>query len=357
MTYSFNNAKSPFFTLLKSRVSGYFSEHGIHQAGNTRLIVKSVILVSAAIALYATLVFFTPVLWVSLSLSVLLGLNLALIGFNVMHDGGHNSFSKHRFLNTTAAHFLNILGGTTYFWQIKHNINHHTFTNIEGLDSDIDVKPFMRLHEGQPLRWYHRFQHIYWVFLYGISYVVWIFYEDFQKYFSGRISASSPKKSLPLRQHFVFWITKVAFIFFYIVLPVLFVGWLPWAIGFTIITFVCGVAISIVFQLAHVVEGTHFNSKDADTEKPDWAIHQVRSTADFATRSRFLHWTLGGLNFQIEHHLFPRVSHIHYPAVAKYVRQTCAEYGITYNEYRSMFAAFISHLKHLYRLGRPLSVS
>jgi linoleoyl-CoA desaturase len=357
MTYSFNNASSPFFTLLKKRVSGYFAENDIHQAGNSRLLLKSAILIGVAAGLYTILVFFTPATWVFLSLCVLLGLNMSLIGFNVMHDGGHHSFSKRRFLNTIAAHFLNVLGGTTYFWQVKHNINHHTYTNIEGLDSDIDVKPFMRLHEGQPLRKYHRFQHIYWFILYGISYVVWIFYEDFQKYFSGRISINSPKKDLPLRQHLVFWFTKAAFVFFYIVLPILFVGWIQWLVGFLVITFVCGVTISVVFQLAHVVEGAHFFNKDEGKEKPDWAIHQVRSTADFATRNRFLHWTLGGLNFQIEHHLFPRVSHIHYPAVAKYVRQTCAEYGIAYNEYQSMLAAFVSHLRHLYRLGRPLKTS
>ncbi len=356
-TYSFNHGKSPFFTLLKRRVSDYFTESNIHQAGNARLLLKGAILISAAVGLYVTLVFFTPVIWVSVPLCMLLGLNMSLIGFNVMHDGGHHSFSKHRILNTTAAHFLNVLGGTAYFWQIKHNVNHHTYTNIEGLDSDIDVKPFMRLHEGQPLRAYHRFQHIYWFVLYGISYIVWIFYEDFQKYLSGRISVSSPKKRLPLSQHFVFWLTKLAFIFFYIVVPILFVGWIQWLIGFLVATFVCGVTISIVFQLAHVVDGTEFFSVNETQERPDWAIHQVRSTADFATRNRFLHWTLGGLNFQIEHHLFPRISHVHYPAVAKYVRQTCAEYGIAYNEYRSMLAAFISHLKHLYRLGRPLRTS
>jgi linoleoyl-CoA desaturase len=357
MTYSFNNAKSQFFTLLKKRVTGYFTENDIHQAGNTRLLFKSAILISAAAGLYVILVFFTPVIWVSLPLCVLLGLNMSLIGFNVMHDGGHHSFSKHRLLNTAAAHFLNVLGGTAYFWQIKHNVNHHTYTNIEGMDSDIDVKPFMRLHEGQPLRYYHRFQHIYWFILYGISYVVWIFYEDFQKYLSGRISANSPQKRLPLSQHLVFWFTKAVFVFFYIVLPILFVGWMQWLIGFLVATFVCGVTISIVFQLAHVVEGTQFFGVNERQDKPDWAIQQVRSTADFATGSRLLHWMLGGLNFQIEHHLFPRISHIHYPVVSKYVRQTCAEYGIVYNEYRSMLAAFTSHLKHLYRLGRPLATS
>jgi linoleoyl-CoA desaturase len=351
-TYSFDNTTSSFFPVLKKRVNDYFVENELHQAGNNKLLVKSALLILIAVSLYVTLVFFTPAWWLSLPFCFLLGLNLSLIGFNVMHDGGHQSFSKFPVMNTIAAHFLNALGGNAYFWATKHNINHHTYTNIEGMDSDIDVKPFMRLHEGQPLRAYHRFQYIYWFILYGISYVVWVFYEDFQKYFSGRISANSQKKKLATSQHIIFWITKVVYVLLYIVIPVYVVGWLPWLIGFTIITFVCGLSISIVFQLAHVVDGTTFFAVDKDGKKQDWATHQVVSTADFATRNRIWHWMLGGLNFQIEHHLFPRVSHIHYPAISKYVKQTCMEYGIVYNEYKSMTSAIISHLAHLYRLGR-----
>jgi linoleoyl-CoA desaturase len=351
--FSFDNTKSSFFTVLKGRVSDYFTENNLNQSGGWRLIVKSTFLVTTAIGLYFTLVFFTPVTWVALPLCVLLGVNLSLIGFNVMHDGGHQSFSRHRWVNTVAAHFLNVLGGITYFWQVKHNINHHTYTNIEGLDSDIDVKPFMRLHEGQALRPYHRFQHIYWFFLYGISYVVWVFYEDFLKYFSSKISANSPKKKISLRQHVIFWFTKVFYIVAYVAVPVAFVGWLPWLIGFLVITFVCGLVTSIVFQLAHVVEITQFTDVQAGDQNMDWATHQVNSTADFATNNKLLHWALGGLNFQIEHHLFPRVSHIHYPVIARYVKQTCDEYGIVYNEYRSLLSGVTSHLSHLYRLGRP----
>jgi linoleoyl-CoA desaturase len=353
LTYAFDTAKHPFFTVLRKRVDDHFAAHNIHHAGNSRLLLKSAILFSTAVALYTTLVFFTPAVWASLALCVLLGINLALIGFNIMHDGGHQTFSKHRWVNVAAAHFLNILGGNAHFWQVKHNVNHHTYTNIEGMDSDIDVKPFMRLHHGQPLRSYHRFQHLYWIFLYGISYLAWIFYEDFQKYFSGKISANGPKRKLSVSQHITFWTTKVLFALVYMAFPIYMLGWLPWLVGFLLITFVCGVGISVVFQLAHVVEGTQFFMTDDDEQRFDWAVHQVRSTANFATRSKFLYWLLGGLNFQVEHHLFPRISHIHYPIIARYVRQTCQEYGVVYHEYKNIWTAFVSHLSHLHALGRP----
>ena len=307
-----------------------------------------------AATLYTVLVFLTPPGWVAFLLCVVLGLNISVIGFNLMHEGGHQTFSRHSWMNTTAAYFLNVLGGNTYYWKIKHNINHHTYTNIEGMDSDIDVKPFMRLHEGQPLRWYHRFQHIYWVILYGISYLAWVFYEDFQKYVSGKISPNSARKRIARREHIIFWLTKVMYIVVYIVIPIVMVGWLPWLIGFLTVTVVCGLAISIVFQLAHVVEGTTFHSVEADNgkSKQEWAVHQLASTSNFGTSSKSLHWLLGGLNFQIEHHLFPRVSHIHYPAISVFVKEICQKSGIVYNEHASMLDAIISHMVHLRRLGR-----
>lgn len=354
LKYTFDNGKSNFFKNLKAKVDAYFVQGQLHPAGNGKLYLKGALQVLSAVALYVVLVFFTPSAVVSILLCIILGLNLAVIGFNVMHEGGHQTFSKYSWINRMSAYFLNVLGGNTHYWKIKHNINHHTYTNIEGMDSDIDVKPFMRLHEAQPLHTYHRFQHVYWFLLYGISYLAWIFYEDFEKYCSGKVSANSERKRLSLKEHFIFWFTKIMFIGAYMVVPIIAVGWLSWLAGFLIITFTCGLIISIVFQLAHVIEGTQFHIAEAggENERQEWALHQISSTANFATSSKTLHWLLGGLNFQIEHHLFPRISHIHYPAISKMVKEACRESNIVYNEYTSMFKAVASHLVHLKRLGK-----
>lgn len=352
--YSFEKDTSSFFKVLKEKVDGYFMERKLHPAGNEKLYWKSGIQIISGIVLYIVLVFFTPTPVISIILCILLGINLAIIGFNVMHEGGHHSFSRYTWLNNVAAYFLNVLGGNALYWKIKHNINHHTYTNIEGMDSDIDIKPFMRLCTEQPLKKYHRYQHIYWVGLYAISYLAWVFYEDFQKYFSGKVSVNSKKKNLDFKQHSIFWFSKLMYIIVYMVIPIAYVGWPSWLIGFLIITTVCGLSTSIVFQLAHVVEGTEFHSTENQKEgtKVEWAIHQIRTTANFATSSKCLHWLLGGLNFQIEHHLFPRISHIHYPAISRFVKEVCREYNLVYNEYTSMFRAIASHIAHLYRLGR-----
>jgi linoleoyl-CoA desaturase len=350
---SFNNKQSPFFRSLKEKVDNYFSKNGLNSSGNEKLYFKSALQILSAASMYVTLVFFTPGTIISLILCCLLGVNLGIIGFNVMHEGGHNSFSKHKWLNEASGYFLNILGGNIYFWKIKHNVNHHTYTNIEGMDSDIDVKPFMRLHPNQNRYWFHKFQHVYWVILYGISYIWWIFVDDFEKYFSGRPSRGVERQKFGFNQHLIFWITKLFYISMYIVLPVYFVGLVPALIGFSIIVFICGLSISVVFQLAHVVEGTKFVNEEVNDNRieQEWAIHQVVTTANFATRSKIVFWLLGGLNFQVEHHLFPRVSHIHYPQINILLKETCIQFNVPYLEYPSMLKAFNSHLTHIKKLG------
>jgi len=350
LKYTFETGTSSFFKTLKERVDQYFIEKNLDPTGSRRLYFKSILQILSAVSLYIVLVFFTPSILPAILLCMILGLNLAVIGFNVMHEGGHQSFSRHTWVNQASAYFLNVLGGSAYYWKIKHNINHHTYTNVEGMDSDIDVKPFMRLHEGQPRLWYHRFQHVYWVVLYGLSYLAWVFYDDFEKYFTGRINANSEKKKLAVREHFIFWFTKLMFIAAYMVVPILMVGWLSWLVGFLITTLICGIAISIVFQLAHVVEDTQFHSP-LEGKGQEWAIHQINSTANFATSSKLMYWLLGGLNFQIEHHLFPRISHIHYPAISVLVKEACKEANIAYHEYSTLSRAVASHLFHLRRLG------
>ena len=353
-TVSFNNKKAPFFRALKEKVDNYFAENHIKSTGNRRLYLKSAILIATAIGIYTTLVFFTPPIAISVILCALFGVNLAAIGFNIMHDGGHGSYSKHKWVNNASAYFLNAMGANAYFWKIKHNINHHTFTNIEGMDNDIEAEPFMRFHEGQKRYWMHRFQYLYWVFLYGITYFTWIFYEDFVKYFSGKVLRSGTDKKMALKEHFIFWGTKLIYVFVYMVLPIMMVGFLKAAIGFAIIAFVTGNVITIVFQLAHVVEATKFVTPldGASKIEEEWAIHQINTTADFATKSKVAAWMLGGLNFQVEHHLFPKISHVHYPKIHQFVKETCAQFNVTCIEYPTMLQAIHSHLVHIKRLGR-----
>src|SRR5690606_6079574 len=349
---SFTKSNSPFFISLKEKVNNYFLEQGLSKTGGPKLFVKSLCIILSALAIYIILVFFTPPYLLAVFLCGLLGINFAVIGFNIMHEGGHGSFSRYKWLNDVSAYSLNLLGGNIHFWKQKHNIDHHTYTNIEGMDHDIDVK-FMRMHEEQPRYGYHRFQHYYWVLLYGISYMAWVLYQDFEKYFSRKMEKTGRRKKLDVKEHVIFWLTKVGYVFLYFIIPILFVGWVQTLVGFVVLSIACGFSISIVFQLAHVVEGTQFPEADSETNKieKEWAVHQLATTAKFATQSKIADWFLGGLNVQVEHHLFPSISHVHYPQINKLVKETCQEFNVAYLEHKTMGKAFLSHILHIKKLG------
>jgi linoleoyl-CoA desaturase len=270
-----------------------------------------------------------------------------------MHDGAHGSYSSRKWVNKFMGFSLNVLGGNVYIWSQKHNINHHSYTNVEGMDDDIDIKPFIRVHNNQPRYWFHRFQHVYSLFLYGITYLFWVFSNDFKKYFSGKIAEHTHMTKMSVAEHINFWVSKVLYVFFFILVPFFFVGIVPTIVGYLVMAFTAGVVISIVFQLAHVVEEAEFITPTSDNMKieTEWAKHQINTTVNFATKSKSMSWLLGGLNFQVEHHLFPRISHVHYPEINKIVKQTCSEFGIVYKEFPTVFSAIKSHLSHLKAAG------
>lgn len=351
----FNRSNTTFFKTLRARTDAYFKDNNLEPTGNAELYSKTIILFCVFLFCYITLVFFTPDSGLlSIALCGFLGFSMAVMGFNIMHDGAHGSYSSSKRVNELMALTLNLMGGNVFLWKQKHNVNHHTYTNVEGIDDDIDIKPFLRIHKDQKKLWIHRFQHIYGLLLYGLTWLSWIFIVDYQKYFTGKTTDSTPLPKMDVADHFNFWLSKFIHYTVFLFIPIFFVGLLNTVIGYLVMAIVTGVVIAITFQLAHVVEHTDFVAPiDGETTQveSEWAIHQIRTTANFGTSSRALNWVLGGLNFQVEHHLFPRISHVHYPHINKIVRQTCEEYGVVYHEFPSMFSALRSHLRHLKQIG------
>jgi len=190
--------------------------------------------------------------------------------------------------------------------------------------------------------------------LYGISTLSWMLGSDFVRYFKKEIHGT-PIKGIDVKQHMIFWASKLLYAFFYILLPMHILGWQPWLIGFLVVHFTMGLTLSVVFQLAHVVEKTRFEVADEMHKIIDseWAIHEIRSTADFAPENKIISWLAGGLNFQVEHHLFPQISHIHYAALSKIVRQQCEDFNLPYNYYSTAWQSIFSHIRWMKKLGSP----
>jgi linoleoyl-CoA desaturase len=341
---------------LKRRIDAYFVDNNIDKTGNGKLFSKAIILMSLLALVYIHLVFFTPPTWLAVVETLILSSIVAAIGFNVMHDGGHGSFSKNKTLNKFAAYSLDLLGGSSYMWNMKHNVIHHTYTNVDGYDDDIEAQPWMRMSPTQKKMKMHKYQHVYFWFFYCLLYFAWIFQADFKKYFTKKIGLIEIQK-MNAADHFSFWAGKALFAAVFMVIPIFKLGFVTWIIGFGIFLAFTGLLIAMVFQLAHVVEDCNFVkaaaqvNSDAEIIEDEWTQHQLKTTANFATNNKVVNWFTGGLNFQVEHHLFPRISHVHYPEISKIIKQVCAEYNVRYNEYRRTREAIMSHVRYLRYMG------
>lgn len=350
---SFNNGNPVFYNSLKTAVDDYFKQSGKKKTGNVLLYSKSIILIGIAVSLY-TLLLVTPMTPLPRVLaSLFFGFILACIGFNIMHDANHGSYSSRKWVNEILGLTLNALGGNSFIWKQKHNIIHHTYTNIDGMDDDIAKSPFIRMCSSQLWVPAHRVQHFYTPMLYAFSSMIWILFQDFEKYFRKKI-VDRPLPKMSVAEHAIFWISKLLYLLFYIAIPIVLMGWQSWLLFFLCMHIGLGFTLSIVFQLAHVIEETKFDSADGDAKQieNEWAIHQVITTANFSANNRIISWFVGGLNYQIEHHLFPRVSHIHYPALSRLVQAECTAFDLPYNTLPTFKAAVVSHFRFIRKLGR-----
>ena len=238
-------------------------------------------------------------------------------------------------------------------WRHKHNRLHHTYTNLHTLDDDLDASGLLRLSPAQPWRPWHRFQHGYAVVVYSLLTLSWVTVKDWRQLLSGRIgSYTLPPPTVA--DVSVFVVTKLGYFGYALVLPSFFHPWQHVLLAFVAVHLVLGLTLSLVFQLAHIVERTSFPTPEAHTGlmATEWAQHEVATTANFAPQNPLVTWYVGGLNLQIEHHLFPRICHIHYPALSPIVAAACDEFALPYVCYPTVRSAVAAHYRFLKTLGR-----
>ncbi len=330
----------------------YFKEgttQEIAKTGDWRLWHKAIILPVVFVIIYSTLVFFGYQNWLGIILCVLLGITAAAIGFNIGHDANHGSFSENETINKPAKLSFNFLGVVSLFWRFKHNTLHHTYTNLVGLDEDVSGGPGLRMHNVQPWKPINRLQPFYCWFLYGMLYIGWVWINDFQKYYQGHIEGHKIK--MTKNDRLVFWATKSSHLIFLCILPSIMVGWEQWLIGYFIYAFSVGLFIAVVFQMAHIVEKVEQPTISVATQE-EWIVHEIATTANFAIDNKILSWFVGGLNFQIEHHLFPKVSHIYYRDLSYKVIEVCKRFGVEYHVYPTFWSVFRSHIRKMIYLSK-----
>jgi linoleoyl-CoA desaturase len=287
-------------------------------------------------------------------LILLLGLSTAAIGFNIAHDGGHKAYSNSQWVNKAMAMTLDLVGGSSYIWFWKHAVIHHNYVNITDYDTDIDHGALCRMSPHQQWRSYYRWQHLYLWFLYGFLAIKWEFVHDFKNVITGRIG----KHQIPRPKGWdmvIFIAGKVIFFSWAFVIPLLFHP-LPVVLFFYLIgVVILGLTISVVFQLPHCVGDVDFPQPLPDSVKIEdsWAVHQAHVTADYGWHSPFMSWFIGGLNFHLEHHLFPTICHIHYRGLTRIVVETCRDHGLSYKKHKSFWTGLAAHYRWLKKMGQP----
>lgn len=350
-----NTEKTQFLKTLKQRVDDYFTENHIDKHGNAGMVFKSVVMLSMYfLPIIAFYVFHLP-WWGVLGCFVISGFGVAGVGMGVMHDANHGAYSQNKLVNTIMGGTLNMIGGFDVNWRFQHNILHHTYTNITHVDEDIDPRLKMRWSPHFKFHPVQRFQHIYAFLAYCLATWSWTFIKDYKQFYvyahNGVNKKSRSEKAYDLFKLILF---KVLYYFYILIIPIYVLGYGGGLIigGFMLMHAIGGFVLSTVFQLAHVVEGAEFPMPNEKGEiENEWAIHQMQTTADFGHNNKLLTWYAGGLTHQIEHHLFPDICHMHYPAIAPIVRETAREFGVPYNYNEGYFSALASHVRMLKKFG------
>lgn len=351
------NEPTDFHKTLRKKVNDYFKSKNVSRHANANMVLKTIFMLTLYIAPFVLINTIVANSWIALGMWALMGFGLAGIGLSIMHDANHGAYSKNATVNKFVGYSLLILGGSDLNWRIQHNVLHHTYTNIEGMDEDIDApSAILRFSPHSPLNKLHKYQYLYAWFFYGLMTLMWFLTKDYQQAIRYNKKGLLKSQNTTLGKHLaVIIISKVLYASIILGIPFLIAptAWYITLIGFLIMQFIGGLVLGIIFQPAHVLPSTDYPLPDPTGNiENDWAIHQLYTTANFAPRAKIFSWYVGGLNYQVEHHLFPNICHVHYPAISKIVKETATEYGLPYHSMSTFRKALVEHGKMLYQLGR-----
>ena len=344
-----------FYRALNKRVNQYFKDNNIEKTANSSMYVKTIFMVLLYFIPYSLILMYgnqSP--WLALGLCLIMGVGLAGIGLSVMHDANHGAYSKNKKVNDAIGYILNVVGGAAINWKLQHNVLHHSYTNIEGHDEDIDAPALMRFSPHGKLKSIHKLQHIYAWFFYGLMTFFWVTFKDFFQLYGYHKRGLLKRYSSFAREMLILIVSKVLYYGYILVVPYILLDYsfISLLLGFFVMHFIAGFILAVVFQPAHVMEHLDFPlPDDTGSLENNWAIHQMHTTTNFAPNNRLLSWYVGGLNYQVEHHLFPHVCHVHYRDIAPIVESTAKEFNVPYYSIDSFRTALSSHYTMLRKLG------
>ncbi len=352
LNLKFASKQQDFFVTLNQRVNQYFKSNNIERTANTEMVLKTIFMFSLYLIPYIVMMSgIIESIWVMLALTIVMGFGVAGIGLSIMHDANHGAYSTKPWINNLLGLSLNLVGGHATNWKVQHNVLHHTYTNIHDVDEDISPRGIIRMAPESKWKPIHKFQHYYAWFFYGFMTLVWVLTKDFARIIKyQREGLIKKQRTNATREWVIMLTTKVIYFSYIIVLPMLVLGlsFVQVFVAFLIMHYIAGFILAMIFQPAHVVEGTEYPMPDAEGNlENSWAIHQLHTTTDFGKKQKLFSWYVGGLNYQVEHHLFPNICHVHYREIAKIVEQTAREFGLPYKAKETFIEAVVAHARQL----------
>jgi linoleoyl-CoA desaturase len=353
---TFSAINRDFTLTLNKRVNEYFKTNNLSRVANTEMVIKTLVMFGLYFIPYALMVtgVVTSLGWM-FTMVLVMSLGLAGIGLSVMHDANHGAYSNKKWLNNLMGYSLNMVGANAFNWKIQHNVLHHTYTNVHEEDEDISPRGVLRLSPHSNWKWFHKYQFIYAWFLYGLMTIVWMVFKDFVRIIRYQKNGLARSNNANMVKEWLILIfTKLVYVSYIFVIPFLVTSLSGWQILLGILTmhYIAGFILAIIFQPAHVIEGTEYPLPDEHYKLENaWAVHQLHTTTNFGNKSRWFSWYVGGLNFQIEHHLFPNICHVHYRKISGIVERTAKEFDLPYKSATTFVDALLGHARLLKQLG------
>jgi linoleoyl-CoA desaturase len=341
-----------FRKAVTERVNAYITEKRLPTRDVPAMYVKSAILVACWLGIYLLLLLGGFPLWVNALLCIAFAFVIAGIGLNIGHDANHGGYSDNPRINRLMSLAMEFIGSSSFVWRERHNV-HHTYPNIRGMDEDLETGGLIRLSPHAEWKPFNQFQMWYAPLLYTL--VAFDFMRrDTLVFLTGRTYQNYQYPKMTASDRIIFIAGKLFFFGYILALPMLVYPWWQVLIAFISIMFTLGLIMSVVTVPVHLAEAADFPEPVGDPLhiENEWAIHQVQATVNYSPDSRFVSAYVGGTNYQIEHHLFPHISHVQYPRLAPIVRKTCEEFGITYSVSPTMRVALLGHLHALREFGR-----
>lgn len=348
--YGFRNA-------VVQRVNAYLKANGLRTRDLPEMYAKSALCLGWWAISYGLMIYSGITGWsfiVTLGLALVFGLGAGAVAFNIMHDANHNGYSDNQRINRLLGLTVELVGLSSFIWRQQHNIWHHTYTNIAGLDEGLEMDGWVRNSPRDIWKPRHRFQHLYAPIVYAMAGVGLLIGRNFQVYFTGKSGDTFQYPPMSRNDKLIFWTGRLINLMIYLVIPALVFGIGGALAIFALTSSVTGFVIVTILQMAHVMNDVDFPEPTGDPLKieNEWAIHEVQTTSNFAPNNPIINWYVGGLNYQIEHHLFPHMCHLLYPKIAPIVRATCEEYGLRYQSYPTFRAALVNHWRSLREFGK-----